>query len=43
MAQWLRALIALSEDPSSSPSNYMLAHNFRILKVMLIVCVCVGM
>jgi hypothetical protein len=27
MAQWLRALTALPEDPSSIPSNHMVAHN----------------
>ena len=27
MAQQLRALIALPEDPSSIPSTYMMAHN----------------
>ena len=27
MAQWLRALAALSEDLSSAPSTHMVAHN----------------
>ena len=27
MAQWLRALTALSEDPGSIPSTHMAAHN----------------
>jgi hypothetical protein len=27
MAQWLRALIALLEVPSSIPSNHVVAHN----------------
>jgi hypothetical protein len=27
MAQWVRALTALPKDPSSNPSNYMVAHN----------------
>jgi aminoglycoside phosphotransferase (APT) family kinase protein len=27
MAQWLRVLTALSEVPSSNPSNHMVAHN----------------
>ena len=27
MAQWLRALAALPEDPGSIPSTYMTAHN----------------
>lgn len=26
-AQWLRALVGLKEDPGSSPSGYMTAHN----------------
>jgi hypothetical protein len=27
MAQWLRAFVALTEDPSSIPSNYMVVPN----------------
>jgi len=27
MAQWIRALAVLPEDPSSIPSNHMVAHN----------------
>jgi hypothetical protein len=27
MAQWLRALIALTEDPGSIPSTHMMVHN----------------
>jgi hypothetical protein len=28
MAQWLKALAALPEDPSSNPSNHMVAHTY---------------
>ena len=31
MAQWLRALTALPEVPSSIPSNHMVAHNGLIM------------
>ena len=32
MAQWLRALPALPEDPGSIPRTHMVAHNYLLLK-----------